>query len=483
MLRLSAVRRRHALITLAVVGIAAAAVYVTSPQEDQLPEVSPEPVGGAPWVYMTTGIKVGEVTSTSAIVWTRLTRDPETEPMSEFGRLVTGQAGDIRVTYWLEGQESSSVQTPWAAVDADKDFTRQVTLVDLVPGAEYALLVEGRPPLHQSNVTELKGSFKTAPNQKDSTRILFSVVSCQLYPRRDDPVNGFRVYDSMADLDLDFFVHTGDNVYYDQPEPHATNIALARFKWSRNYSLPFVESFLRNSSSYFMKDDHDTLKNDSFPGQEYGSISWQEGLELFREQVPMGDETYRTFRWGNDLQIWLVEGRDFRSPNKMRDGPDKTLWGKEQKDWLFNSVQTSDATFRILISPTPIVGPDHSNKKDNHSNAVFKTEGDEIRSFVASQENMFIVAGDRHWQYSSKDPTTGALEFGSGPASDALAARIKEGDSSPMQTYMNIVGGFLTVEVNNTEDAAQIIFRHHAVDGSINNEERFSAVARAQASL
>ena len=232
-----------------------------------------------------------------------------------------------------------------------------------------------------------------------------------------------------------------------------------------------------------MKDDHDTLKNDSFPGQEYGNISWEKGLELFREQVPMGEKTYRTFRWGNDLQIWLVEGRDFRSPNKMRDGPDKTLWGKEQKDWLFDSVQTSDATFRLLISPTPIVGPDHSNKKDNHANPVFKTEGDEIRAFVASQENMFIVAGDRHWQYSSKDPVTGALEFGSGPTSDALAGGIEEDERSLMHTYMNIVGGFLTVEVNNTDGAAEIVFRHHAVDGSINNEERFSAVARAQASL
>ena len=45
----------------------------------------------------------------------------------------------------------------------------------------------------------------------------------------------------------------------------------------------------------------------------------------------MGEQTYRTFRWGKDLQIWLVEGRDFRSPNNMPDGPDKTIWGAEQK--------------------------------------------------------------------------------------------------------------------------------------------------------
>ncbi len=30
----------------------------------------------------------------------------------------------------------------------------------------------------------------------------------------------------------------------------------------------------------------------------------------------------RTFRWGKTLQIWLVEGRDYRSPNNMPDGPE-----------------------------------------------------------------------------------------------------------------------------------------------------------------
>ena len=39
----------------------------------------------------------------------------------------------------------------------------------------------------------------------------------------------------------------------------------------------------------------------------------------------MGERTYRTFRWGRGLQIWLVESRDFRSANTMKDGPDKTI--------------------------------------------------------------------------------------------------------------------------------------------------------------
>ena len=81
-----------------------------------------------------------------------------------------------------------------------------------------------------------------------------------------------------------------------------------------------------------------------------GDFTFEQGLAVFREQVPMGDRTWRTFRWGRDLQIWLVEGRDYRSANTMEDGPDKTIWGAEQMAWFKRTVRESDATFRVLAT-------------------------------------------------------------------------------------------------------------------------------------
>ncbi len=37
--------------------------------------------------------------------------------------------------------------------------------------------------------------------------------------------------------------------------------------------------------------------------------------------------------------------------------------------------------------------------KDNHANAVFQHEGDEIRSFLNQFDNLYICNGDKHWQY------------------------------------------------------------------------------------
>ncbi|MCC6154841.1 MAG: alkaline phosphatase D family protein, partial [Candidatus Hydrogenedentes bacterium] len=159
--------------------------------------------------------------------------------------------------------------------------------------------------------------------------------------------------------------------------------------------------------------------------------------------------------------------------NDLPDGPEKTIWGKDQKEWFKKTVAESDASFRVLISPTPIVGPDRSAKNDNHANAGFKHEGDELRAFMAAQKNMVVVCGDRHWQYVSVDPTTGLREYSCGPASDAHAGGWPKDEKRPEHKYLNVIGGFLAVTVDRENDKPVLTARHYTVDGAIINEDRF----------
>ena len=66
----------------------------------------------------------------------------------------------------------------------------------------------------------------------------------------------------MQGLNPDFFVHTGDIVYYDKLAPVALTTDLARLKWNRIYALPFQRDFHNHVASYFIKDDHDVWQND-----------------------------------------------------------------------------------------------------------------------------------------------------------------------------------------------------------------------------
>ena len=105
---------------------------------------------------------------------------------------------------------------------------------------------------------------------------------------------------------------------------------------------------------------HDIAVKQSIPAARTHAL----GVEMFREQVPVVDPddrvapTYRTHRLNANVQLWFLEGRDYRTAHSVPDGPGKTLWGEAQREWLKRTLLESDAVFRIIVSPTPLVGPD-----------------------------------------------------------------------------------------------------------------------------
>ncbi len=464
-----------------------------------LAAATPAPAVGP---YQATGLKVGEVSDTTAMVWTRLTRHPQRNaadgPMVRFryadndqkkrgriegvvyppGRTVDdlrdaapGAAGQVRVLY-KPADAAAWQQTAWQDVDPQRDFTRQFPLRDLQPDTRYLLRVESSAGDQRGQT--IAGGFRTAPAAGQAARVVFTVSTGQAYGDRDRD-DGYKIYPAMRQLDPSFFVHTGDIVYYDRL---AKTIGLARYHWQRTYSLPTNVDFHNHVASYFIKDDHDAWVNDCWPTMKTDRMfqfTFQQGLAVFKEQVPMGELTYRTARWGRDLQVWLVEGRDYRSPNNQPDGPQKTIWGAEQKAWFKKTVAESDAAFRVLISPTPVVGPDRENKHDNHSNRDFQHEGNELRDFIAAQKNMVVVCGDRHWQYHSIDPRTGVREYSCGPASDQHAGGWRQDDfRRDYHRYLNVIGGFLSATVERQDGVPTLTFRYHGVDGEVFFEDRLT---------
>ena len=491
-------------------------------------------------VYQGNGIKIGEVTADSAVIWTRLTTTPEAnwsgaaflEPsldgnraavraatevakesafssaaeqaaakrpdalsQADLRRIVEtadwrtqlppgrkladmqgalpGAAGEVRAVL-TPATGGTPVDTGWAAVEAARDHTRQFTIKGLQSGTTYRVRVESLDRGGRAG-TSVEGTFRTAAAKDVPARVSFAVVTCGDYPRRDDPANGHRIYATMEAMNLDFLVHTGDVEYYDKPDPWGTSAELARFKWNRIFAVPFQRNFHNRTPAYFTNDDHDLLKNDCWPGQTYGALTWEQGLAIWNEQTPVSPLPYRTFRHGRDVQIWVVEGRRYRSANNDPDGPAKTILGAAQKEWLLRTIAASDATFRVLITPTPIVGPDRGSKNDNHANAGFTHEGDQLRRFLGAQRNLVVATGDRHWQYFSIDPATGTREFGCGPSSDVHAGGYspRPGDDA-VQQFFRLKGGFLTFTTERNASAPRLAIRHHAVDGAVVHEATLS---------
>jgi len=451
-----------------------------------------EPAGdGVP--HQATGFKIGEVTDRSAIVWVRLTREKERLAGDEVAlKALTGKkdgsadalrlpgacpaaAGSVRVVYGLREDFTESKATQWMEVNAASDGSHQFVLTDLSADALLHLRVEARSGAGSASPTVLRGRFRTAPAATADVAVTGAVLGCHLYETRDH-ADGFAAYASVSALAPHFVVQTGDNVYYDRDlGPFATNLPLARWQWERMFSLPRHRALLESVASYWEKDDHDLLKNDCWPGAKFGALTFADGQKIFREQAPSGPLPYRTFRWGRNVQVWLVEGRDYRSDNTIADRPGKSIWGVEQLAWLKQSLLASDAHWMILCSPTPIVGPDRKNKNDNHANEGFQHEGDAIRAWFKEHvdKRLIIINGDRHWQYHSVHPGTGLHEFSAGPTSNGLAEG-SPGLDPAYHRFHRVRGGFLTFSAATEQGVPALTVRHHNTDGSVAYSHRFT---------
>lgn len=453
---------------------------------------------------MAMGFRVGEVTQDSAVVWTRITKDRQRnwdgfrEPNKREPRVneyapskikvadrqgeSVGAVGQVRVQYTPAPLRNDALVTDWIDVTAENDFVHQFQLAGLTPSTKYDLRVEARDSANDPISATLHGSFTTPAKPDQWQDVRFTVVTGQSYWDLDHK-DGYHIYPAMQKLAPHFIVPTGDTVYLDSEAPRARTVALARFHWHRMYSLPRHIEFHRQVPGYWEVDDHDSWCNDDWPTMKapwMNPLTFEQGFSVYREQVPIGDALYRTVRWGKGLQVWMVEGRMYRSPNKMPDGPEKTIWGKTQMDWLKRTILASDADFRVLISPTPIVGPDRDRgKNDNHSNDAFAYEGSHFRQWTKEQElkNFYTCCGDRHWQYMSIDPESRLREISCGPASDAHAGGNPQ--QPDWQPFLRVKGGFLSVSVTREDGVPTIALRHHDVHGKVVHE--FTAESKAAA--
>ncbi|MBL8228275.1 MAG: alkaline phosphatase D family protein [Bryobacterales bacterium] len=452
-----------------------------------------------------TGIKIGEVTPESAIAWLRLTerssrqadgelrrarvnkadvekviRDSQ-RSTREFEGSTPGAPGRMRLAYATNERLNGARRTDWVNADPASNYASQFALGALKPDTIYHYAAETASPQGKLHAP-LRGQFRTAPRIDSTGGVRFCMTTCQKYSELDHS-DGFHIYESIRKLDPRFFISAGDIVYYDSDDPQANTVELARYHWDRMFSFPRHIELMRHVPGYWEKDDHDTLTDDVWPDMKMGPqyrMSFADGLRIFRQQVPMGPKTYRTFRWGKTLQVWLVEGRDYRSPNRMPDGPEKSIWGVEQKQWLMRSMAASDADWRILISPTPVVGPDRPTKGDNHSNAQFAHEGKEFREWAKQTlgNNFVNINGDRHWQYHSVHPQTGTHEFSVGPSSDSLASGTP-GEDKNYHRFHRVKGGFLEVETERRANESFLHFRLRDVMGAVTYSHSFSRLVKA----
>ncbi|MDF8265262.1 alkaline phosphatase D family protein [Luteipulveratus flavus] len=334
---------------------------------------APLVVSGRP--ALTHGVMSGDVTTSGGVVWARTDR---------VGRLVA-QVGS--------GRSRRVIRGPWATPDTD--HTAKITLHGLRPGAEYdvRLAFEGQDGhLGEEGVAHLR----TAPSSGRQSFVWTGDTAGQGWGINPD-LGGMVGYRTMHALRPDFFIHSGDTVYADNPIsasvtepdgqvwrnvviPEVTEVAqtLGQFRGRHRYNMmdANIRAMYADVPVLAQWDDHETLNN-WYPGEVLDDSRYTErrvdvlaarAKQAWREWQPIGDDDargrrtsdgrnriYRKVARGRHLDVFCLDMRTFKSPNTAGTEPYRTaILGREQTDWLIRELRRSRATWKVIAADLPL---------------------------------------------------------------------------------------------------------------------------------
>ena len=309
----------------------------------------------------THGVVVGDVTDTSAVLWSRTDRE---------------------ATMHVVLQGGPRERPEPVVVRAADDFTGQVELDGLAPDRDY------RYRVRFDHGTVVAGGFHTAPAADSDAPLKLAFggdVAGQNVCR--DAAEGFPIADTIRAWKPNVFVGLGDMIYADNaceavgrygnpqlPGGFGPAVDLAGFwaHWRYNRADPALQRLLASASYVGVWDDHEVV-NDfgplhdtrSTPPYTPGVHLLPLGLDAFLDYTPIavGEDTpkrtYRALRWGQHVELFVLDTRQYRDANGAVDSADrpKTMLGREQLVWLNERLAGSDATWKVVVSSVPMSIP------------------------------------------------------------------------------------------------------------------------------
>ena len=339
------------------------------------------PAAGPAFRY---GVAAGEVTARSARLWTRADRS---------GAVVLEVARTARFAPIVVRRK--------LVASAANDLTVQTVVTNLEANTAYVYR------FRQANAVSRVGRFRTAPEATEDARVRFAISgdadATPTAPSAGPFFNHFEVYARMAGEANAFNINLGDTIYSDSGvggTPPALTVDQKRAKYRLNLSVPALTQLRASAALYSHWDDHEFVND--FTRAENGEDLYRAGVKAFRDYAPVAygadDGLYRSFRWGENLELFFLDERSFRSakasaggtcngpgggpdlaptaPQPVRSAfaslvpslaqpvapeclaaiadPQRTMLGARQYDRFTTAIARSTATFKVIVNEVPI---------------------------------------------------------------------------------------------------------------------------------
>ena len=385
------------------------------------------------------GIAVGDVSATSALLWVR-TDGPATV-LVEWATPAMWEMASKLATAMAPVPKTAELTST-----ADTDYTLSIPLAGLAPATRYryhVLIARDRESPHSSKLRlAARGELTTLPNVDTSAPVTFA-WSADLggQGRCRQGSAGYQIFNVMGRQHLDFFLFLGDTIYSDSPCPSPPNepgadfqaATLDEYRARHRYQrgAASLRRFLETVPIYVTWDDHEVRNDFSGPFDERMPAGRQALREYWPISSPSADphRLYRSIRYGKDVDLFILDTRQYRSRNTDLDGPVKTLLGAAQLQWLIEGLAHSSATWKVISTSVPLSVPKGGTGYSDGwaagpNEPGFERERQVIVELILSRKlkNVVFLAGDVHWvQANAYDPNQDGVidfhEFVAGPLS------------------------------------------------------------------
>jgi alkaline phosphatase D len=349
--------------------------------------------------YFNYSVASGDADTNSVIIWTKLDAYSKAEVIYEISE---------------DSLFNKIIKSGKIITDSSRDWTIKVLIDGLEPGKTYFYRFK-----YKDKYSPI-GKTKTLPKETNHFRI--ALLSCQHFSE-----NYFWAYKYLADDSVDIILFLGDfiyefNVYRNprraDPTLPAQDLETYRSKYKIAHSDTFLKLALSRIPIYAIWDDHEVMND--YAGKVmryYNPKRLYDAYKAFFEYIPIRDndsfKIYRSFKVGNLIDIFLIDGRQYRDEMACRPtfnpkgdcykvafSEGRTLLGDEQKNWLINNLKNSKSIWKLIANNVMFMDLFKDNKPLNVDQwDGYYFEKMEILKNIKDIKNVIFGTGDTHVFY------------------------------------------------------------------------------------
>lgn len=382
---------------------------------------------------------VGHVDDSSGIIWLRIKLGAE-----------------VKATALQDEDEVEPSQVE----DLGEGFLR-LHFSDLKPATDTSVRIAVTRAGDETESEEV--TFRTAPPPSNTGTVRVGFGSCS----KISQYGKAPIYNAVADEDPDFFVFTGDNVYFIVADGSSRHFGttgpvgdwnfyesmLARHLRARVH--PDMQRMIRSVPTYAVWDDHEYGPNNAdstFPLKEEATRAFTvvSANPFYGTEATPG--IFSSFRHG-PVEVFLMDDRSHKYSHLVHDDVTREngrIWGDAQTEWLLAGLKASTAPVKLIFNGTQFLsmlerGEGHYQEALGEQRRVLEfLEHERIGGVV-------FLTGDRHHseaiQQAQSDGTL-VLEFTSSPLQQGQeVGAFRRGHANQLWAMRGNSYGLVTVEI------------------------------------